>query len=133
MADENADDFEKAGSSVFSLGDKIGPEISALLAAALSMFWHTRHEYLALALQRAKDPQTVDALYAAALVNFEYIQYDKNCTLARKCTWALADIGTDAARARLEELARSSNSKICGYARKRLESWQEEIHRKRQP
>lgn len=56
MADENADDFDETVRSVFSLGDKIGPEISALLAAALSMSWLTRPEDLALTMQRAKDP-----------------------------------------------------------------------------
>jgi HEAT repeat protein len=66
-------------------------------------------------------------------MKLEYLQYDENFALARKCTWALTDIGTDAAMAKLQELAGSSNPKIRSYARKRLENWQGEIHRKRGP
>jgi len=131
IAAENADDFEESVRSVFSFGDTIGSEISALLANALPMTWHTRHEDIVNALQDAKDPNTVDALYAAALATHEYLEFDENFGLARKCTWALADIGTEAARARLEELARCSNPKIRSYARKRLDNWQEEIQRKK--
>jgi len=43
--------------------------------------------------------------------------------LARKCTWALADIGTPSARSLLETLATNDNEIIAHYAQKRLEQW----------
>jgi hypothetical protein len=43
--------------------------------------------------------------------------------LVRKCTWALADIGTPEAKARLQDLAKSLNAQIAGYAQKRLDRW----------
>ena len=76
IAAENADDFEEAVRSVFSLGGAIGSEISELLADALSMAWHTRQEDIVNALQDAKDPNTVDALYAAALATHKYLEFD---------------------------------------------------------
>jgi hypothetical protein len=94
------------------------------------MPWHTRHEDIARALQRLRDPRTVDALFSAALSRHDYLAYDEFFGLARKCTWALADIGTIEAKRRLEQLAGSENPMIAGYARKRLGRWEEEMDRK---
>jgi hypothetical protein len=52
--------------------------------------------------------------------------YDECFGLARKCTWALADIGTPEAHARLEILAKHSNPQIAAYAQKRLDEWDDE-------
>jgi hypothetical protein len=106
-------------------------ELAEGMAVALLMPWHKRHEDLAGALQRIRDPQTVDALFETASARHAYLAYDEFFGLARKCTWALADIGTPKAKAHLLKLAHESNTTIAGYAQKRLDHWDEERHRKR--
>jgi len=91
---------------------------------------HTCHEDVVSALQDLRDPRAVEALYDAALVDHEYLAYDEFFGLARKCTWALADIGTPEAHSRLQALAKHNNSQIAGYAKKRLENWDGERDRK---
>jgi hypothetical protein len=83
------------------------------------------------ALQDIKDPRAVEGLFDAASVTHEYLAYDEFFGLARKCTWALADIGTPEARARLVQLAASENPLLAGYAKKRLDRWDDEQNRKR--
>ncbi|MEZ6038528.1 MAG: hypothetical protein R3F29_13690 [Planctomycetota bacterium] len=106
-------------------------EIADLLVEALPMTWHYRHEDLAHSLQQLKYVPAIDALAEAALTKHEYLDYDNSYALARKCTWALADIGTDAAKGKLEALSRCGDPTIEGYAQKRLDSWSEEIGRRR--
>jgi hypothetical protein len=125
----DADAFEDAVTSAWR-ADLPG-ELAGDMAAALLMPWHERHEDLASALQEIRDPETVDALFEAASSRHAYLEYDELFGLARKCTWALADIGTPKAKACLLELARGSNTTIAGYAKKRLDHWDEELHRKR--
>ena len=103
------------------------------LVGLLGQPWHTRHEDVVSALQQLKDARAVDALYEEALASYEYLEYDEFYGLARKCTWALADIGTPEAKAKLEALAREDNELIAGYARKRLNQWDAELHRKGTP
>ena len=100
------------------------------LVVLLGQTWHSRHEDVVLALQGLKDPRAVDALYEEAHASYEYLDYDDTYGLARKCTWALADIGTPEAKAKLELLAREVNEMVAEYARKRLARWSKERYRK---
>ena len=100
------------------------------LMQLLGKSWHFRHEDVVSTLQHLKDPRAVDALYEEALTSYEYLNYDEFFGLARKCTWALADIGTPEAKAKLQMLAQVNNTMIAGYARKRLDHWEEEKPRK---
>jgi len=93
--------------------------------------WHSRHEDVALALQKLRNPASIEALERLALAQHEYLEYDEFFGLGRKCTWALADIGTPQAREALERLVSSENQIISAFAAKRLENWQHELHRKR--
>jgi len=81
------------------------PEFVPVLIELLEMPWHNRHEDIVSSLQQLKDPRAVDPLYRAAIVTHAYLDYDEFFGLARKCTWALADIGTAEAQARLKSLA----------------------------
>ena len=72
----------------------------------------------------------MEALYRTAFVEHEYRAYDEFFGLARRCTWALADIGTVEAYEKLELLAQCNNPMIAAYAQKRLDSWEEEKTRK---
>lgn len=94
---------------------------------------HHQHEDLARWLQDLRDPRAVEALYAVALTKHEYLAYDSSHALARKCTWALADIGTVDAEERLRLLARCDDPEIAGYAQKRLDGWTREMGRKGRP
>ena len=105
--------------------------LAPLLVNVLQLDWHTRHEDVAHALQRLRDPSAVEALFASATKRHAYLEYDEFFGLARKCTWALADIGTAEARSRLMDLSRSDNSLIAGYAQRRLDLWNDELDRKR--
>lgn len=125
---EDADAFELAVRSAFAAG--LPRDLADLFTDALLMLWHTRHEDLVSALQKMKYPASVEALFAAATTKHAYLECDEFFGLARKCTWALADIGTPLARARLDELAANSNPTIAAFARKRLVHWDDEIQRK---
>lgn len=92
------------------------------LCELLDAPWHTCHEDIAFALEQLHDERSIEALYRAALSKHEYLAYDDGHALARKCIWALAKIGTAAARRRLEDLSRCGDPTIEGYAKKRLDA-----------
>ena len=105
-------------------------DAALILSELLLLPWHKRHEDIALTLQHLRVPSTVDVLAKAALVKYDHLAYDDSHAFARKCTWALADIGTLEARAHLERLARADDTEIAAYAQKRLDNWEVELHRK---
>ena len=82
--------------------------------------WHTRHEDVAFALECLRDARAIEALFDAATRKFPYLEYDQGHALARKCTWALAKIGTREAIERLQDLAHCGEGVVEAYARKRL-------------
>ncbi len=92
--------------------------------------WHSRHEDIVQSLQQLRSPDALAALERTAHARYSYLEYDDLFGLARKCTWALADIGTPEAHQALTRLAACNNSLIAGYARKRLTNWQDELTRK---
>ena len=110
--------------------DLLTISLAPVLAELLLQPWHNRHEDIAKELQSLRDPATADALAEAAVNKLEYLAYDDSHPLARKCTWALADIGTPEARMHLERLAHNSDAEIAGYAQKRLDNWEREMGRK---
>ncbi len=101
------------------------------LNAMLSADWHREHEDIARLLQQIASPDSVVFLAEAATLKFAYLDYDDSKAFARKCTWALADIGTEAAKKALEKLAANEDLEIAGFAQKRLDNWQNEQHRKK--
>lgn len=128
IAARDGDAFELAVEATFRA--KALNAVSDLLIKAILLPWHTRHEDLASALQQIKHPGAVEALYEAAQSRHDYLDYDEFFGLARKCTWALADIGTAEAKGRLRDLAQSQNATSAGYAQKCLDQWDVELSRK---
>jgi hypothetical protein len=125
------DEVEDALAEIeLSKGD---PAIGAALVQLLEAPWHMRHEDIVLFLQNMRYAPAVDALERTAHATHSYLDYDEVFALARKCTWALADIGTPAARAALERLSRSDNPDVAAYALKRLNCWNDELPRKGKP
>ena len=113
-----------------SLFGVLTADLGPVLAELLLLPWHQQHEDIAQTLQKLRVPSTVDALAKAALVKYDHLAYNDSHAFARKCTWALADIGTLEARGHLERLARAEDSEIAAYAQKRLDNWEAELHRK---
>ncbi|HTL33076.1 MAG TPA: hypothetical protein VL326_08120 [Kofleriaceae bacterium] len=107
-----------------------GVDIVPALLVLLRAPWCTSHEDVALVLQWRRDARAIDALFETALTKFPYLDHDNSYPLARKCTWALADIGTPEARAKLGILAATDDPEIAGYAQRRLDRWDAEISRK---
>lgn len=93
--------------------------------------WHMSHEDVVSALQKVGDVTSVDAIEEAAYVDLSYLDYDEHFGLARKATWALADIGGPIAKEALNRIAASQNPVKAAYARKRLQNWDIELERKR--
>lgn len=101
-----------------------------LLLAQLADPHRQDHEDIVRELQALRPAEAVEALYRAAHDRHDYLEYDEFRGLARKCTWALADIGTPQARACLERLAAEPDPQVAEYAKKRLDHWEAESHRK---
>jgi hypothetical protein len=104
-------------------------DIVATLVALLRAPSHYRHEDVARYLQELRDPRAIEALFETAHVNHAYLEHSPG-VLARKCTWALADIGTPEAYERLRTLAAGSDARVAAYAQKRIDAWSEEADRK---
>jgi hypothetical protein len=126
---KDADLVEEA---IYSCSESEGfsNKFSEIFCKLLQTGWHNKHEDIARILQGIKDPSTVDCLYNAAELEFDYLDYDDTYQFARKCIWALADIGTSEAKAKLQQLAHSNNKFVAEYAQKRLNRWEEERFRK---
>ncbi len=90
--------------------------------------WHSVHENLASLFQHLRHPLATDILFKNAFRK-ELDPFDYK-PLARKCVWALADIGTDQAKAYLEIMATCGDPIIEGFAQKRLAHWEKELPRK---
>lgn len=78
--------------------------------------WHFEHENIAEALQDIRSPLTVECLFHAATQQFEYLSYNDSTAFARKCIWALHDIGTAEAVEKLKLLVLSSRYDVRQYA-----------------
>ncbi|WP_425100659.1 hypothetical protein [Tropicibacter sp. S64] len=122
------DAFEEALRACFPMQHCAG--LCELLADVLLEDWHFRHEDVALAIQDLKCTCAIEALERRASSNPNYLEWDENHALARKCTWALADIGTVEAKQALERLSESETLVVRGFAQKRLDNWDLETARK---
>ena len=80
-----------------------------LLSRVLPEPWHHCHEDIAWALQHLASAGSEEALYVTAVADYSYLDYDEVFALARKCAWALGDIGTPAAVQKLRLLLQSDN------------------------
>ena len=93
--------------------------------------WHMCHEDVVSALQKVGDVSAVEAIEELSYADLAYLNYDNYFGLARKATWALADIGGASAKEALHRIATSPNPVKAAYANKRLQKWDIELNRKR--
>lgn len=90
--------------------------------------WHSAHDSIVSSLQYFSNPNTIDILYQTALnEDVDIMDYRP---IARRCTWALADIGSQEAKDKLLLLSKCDNEEIRGYAQKRITNWDQEKYRK---
>ena len=107
-------------------------EILILLCEIFESDWHDRHEDLASSFQYIKHPITAKSLFKMTYSLTEYDKYNDTFPMQRKCTWALADIGTNESKNYLQEIEKTSNKIISSFATKRLVNWENELSRKGQ-
>lgn len=120
---DKAWDFFNLDLSEFSEQEKVSMKIELF-----DKDWHKLHEELAQNFQLKKSPLAVDILYKNAFrQELDIFEYKP---LARKCTWALADIGTPKAKMYLEKMADCGDEIIEKFAKKRLDNWENELSRK---
>jgi hypothetical protein len=126
--EENDEDLEWTLIVGFSFG--FAPKHADLLCKLVEADWHHSHENIVSALTDLRSFKAVGPLEKTAYAHYDYLDYDECFGLARKCVWALADIGTAEAHQALTRISRCENLVIAGYANKRLTNWQTELHRK---
>ncbi len=102
------------------IGDYHTTNLSSVLCRLLKEDWHFSHEIIAGILKEIADPDTVECLYAATEIGFEYLNYDDTYQFARKCIKALAEISSNEAIDKLWILSKSNNLEISEYAKKEL-------------
>lgn len=90
--------------------------------------WHELHDWIASSFQNRRHPSTAKYIYDQ-IINSKIPEFEYKPT-TRKCTWALADIGTEESKNYLQELAKSADKIVQGFAQKRIDSWDKEIPRK---
>lgn len=95
-------------------------KFSDIFCKLLLADWHRTHEDIARALKELKNPTTVECLYNATELKFDYLDYDDTFQFARKCIKAISAIDTELAISRLRDLAQSQNERIREYAVKEL-------------
>jgi hypothetical protein len=109
----------------------LSAELVPVLIELCGARWHVSHEDVVNALQEIGDVRAIGAIEEVAYVDLDYLDYDEYFGLARKATWALADIGGLIAKEALHRIAASQNPVKATYARKRLQNWDVERDRKR--
>jgi len=125
---QNPDDVEDAINAAWNGGMK--REYLPILLDLLRKTDHFRHEDIVNALQELKDPDSIDVLHETATKKYSYYISDSEFPLARKCIWALADIGTPESKESLKLLSLHSNQEVASYAKKRISRWFVELGRK---
>ncbi len=93
-ADKNAEDVEYSLLLGF-LFNLFSTDYIDVLCKLILEKWHFKHEDIALIFQELKSPQSIECLYQAVLMRFDYLRYDDSYALARKCIHALGDINTE--------------------------------------
>ena len=96
------------------------PESVPLLNNLLLLKNHQCHEDIVFSLKHHRCPSSVESLVKAVRAEFGYLTWDENRGLARKCMWALASIGNDAAWNAIVEFSNSDDLKIRAWAKEQL-------------
>lgn len=71
--------------------------------------WHNSHEDIVMIMQKLKDPSSIPFLEKAIYLNLDYLSYNNNESLIRKCAFALGDINTPESKEVINKLLQSDN------------------------
>lgn len=115
----SADEIE----AIFALSGDLaesseGVEILNLL---ISLSNHHKHEDIARSLQKAHDPSSIPALVGAVRADFDYLCWDEDKALGRKCMWALAAIGTKEAWSEIGHFSQQDDPVVASWAKEQLD------------
>lgn len=123
---------EKTEEVIFEICEfGLDKDFTPFLVELLDSDWHFKHEDIVQFMQELGDERATQILLKKTLRKFDYLVYDNSYPLSRKCTWALADIGTDESKNALIQISTNEDDVIRGYAQKRLDNWDNEIERKK--
>ena len=96
--------------------------VTPILCTLLIRDDHESHEDLADTLQDLRAPRSVDCLFDRAERRLPYLDYNDSAALARRCVWALHDIGTVEAIVKLKALASDPREGVSSEAAARLQA-----------
>ncbi|MBO9464330.1 hypothetical protein J7443_03735 [Tropicibacter sp. R15_0] len=122
---QDSDAFEDAWIRVCHLGriESHSP-LADLIIRVLREDWHTRHEDLVQSIHWDRVAGAEEILeYRTEHFPAYLKRLDNGYALARKCTWALADIGGARAHRALKRIANREDPVIAEFAEKRLRNW----------
>ena len=95
-----------------------------LLAHLLLEGWHESHEDIVFELGLIGNPCAIEAIAKVAAIHWAYlVQQSMLGEFQRKCTYALARLGTDESKAALVQLCNSSDSVLSRVAEEGLQQW----------
>ena len=83
--------------------------------------WHEQHENIVNLLQMISDESSIEPLYNTIYLNLQYLEWDDNYSLQKKCIRVVASIGGEKAIGCLEILKQDDNAIIRELAKKKLE------------
>lgn len=89
--------------------DGFDSSYTGILCNLLNESWEYIYEDIILYLREIKDPNSINCIYNASLLELDY---DDGKSLAKKCIWALGAINTSFAFEKIEALSRSKNAII---------------------
>ncbi|MEO1625824.1 MAG: DUF4291 domain-containing protein [Bacteroidota bacterium] len=126
-------EFSKDKQQAWELYGRDKPSLSELDEIELEKWlfrcpWHSCHDAIVAGFQFRSHPSTARFLYEQ-IAQQKIPEFDYK-PISRKCTWALADIGTAEAKQYLQKLSESNDLLVREFAQKRLDNWEAEAGRK---
>jgi hypothetical protein len=115
----SADEIE----AIFALSGDLAESSEGvdILNLLISQSNHHKHEDIVRSLQKAHDPSSISALVGAIQADFDYLSWDEDKALARKCMWALAAIGTKEAWSEIGRFSQLGDPVVAAWAKEQLD------------
>lgn len=115
----SADEIE----AIFALSGDLTESSEGLeiLNSLILLSNHRMHEDIARSLQKAHDPRSIPALVETVQADFDYLSWDEDKALARKCMWALATIDTKEAWSEIGRFSQIDDPVVASWAKEQLE------------
>jgi hypothetical protein len=92
-----------------------------LLNKVLPEDWHMEHEDIARTMQDLHDESSIEALCRTVYSKYKYLEYNDSQALARKCIYALGEIGSKKAIQILKDMCNSDDEYLRSTAKHQLE------------